>query len=592
MGEVNRVIELKELRWTTRAEVCAQLWQYLLATWPVPGDVPDAKPETGSDGRDRVAELFATIADGTWIPSFKRLLLNRHETYRVRKDAREALRRLRATLSADEIADLLTDPPTSEPPDAFEFVEGLLHLLSDDEAQSVAITCLEQWAPLERAQLLAGVGLELHHLPPELADWVYYRWLEVERPLVADAEYGDEPINLWIADMTERSRPESLRLHLEYWRQAEGEERQDMMDGFGDFSNGVPAEWLADNPEELREFAEALRLTVADLIAYFGAEPLMARLEAGFRAISRTRQADPSDWSVIHDGDFKRMCHLIATWPDADRLPRIRSLFGCPDIETEVRWELCYCLWHDERAEVLTMVQGAAELTGDLELAERVLRRIADAPLPADRHFLRWGAWHEERSRLPYFALQGLEALGEESPEWTVRLETLAGSEDPFLRLQATAALASRGDETRLPEVVREATGALDPCVRGEAIRALGQLRRPGYLPIFQNALWQEQPGYVPPPDPDDEVEDGPSLQPMPCFPAAEEAGLAISRLGTPEALTELVCGFIYMPNIEARWRLIDHLEEHISRLDGRECRDYNIMSHFGWRPEFFGRMP
>jgi HEAT repeat protein len=584
------MIALKELRWTTRAEVCEQLWQWLLATSPTADDVPGQQPESKPDRRDRVAELFATIALESWLPALRQLLRNRHETKWARREACRALVRLRALLPTDEITSLMTELRSGEQERDFHFFAELLPLFDRDESRPVALTCLEQWTPLERAELLVTVSTRLKHLPPKLANWLYQRWLDTDRLLVEDVILGGAPLNFWIVSQTSSERPESLRLLVEHWRGTEGEWRKEMLYRFEAFEKGVPAEWLADKPDELRELAEALRLSVADLIAYFGAEPLMARIEEGFRDISRTRRADPSDWSVIHEGDFKRMVHLMATWPEPDRLARIRSLFGCPDIETEVRWEFCYSLRDEHRADLPTMVQAAAQQAGDLELAERVLRWVADAPVPADRDFLRWGAWQEGRPRLPYYALQGLEALGEESPEWTARLEILARSDDPFLRLQASVALARHGDAARLPEVVRDAAESADACVRGEAVRALGQLRREEYLPLFRRAPWDEQPGYIPAPD---VAEDAPKRSPKaPFIPAAEEAALAIARLGTPEALTALLQGFLFLPETEARWQLEDHLEVCRARIDGREEPPFDTTPWVGWRQEFFGRLP
>ena len=50
-------------------------------------------------------------------------------------------------------------------------------------------------------------------------------------------------------------------------------------------------------------------------------------------------------------------------------MERIRSLFCCPDVETEVRWEFCYYLWKDHRDEVVMLAQYKEGEIGDSQIS-------------------------------------------------------------------------------------------------------------------------------------------------------------------------------------------------------------------------------
>lgn len=592
MKECDPMIDLKSLRWTTRREVCGQLCQALLAETSATDRLAAEECAERSQRREDAARLLALIADGACVPALRHLLLDGRETTWTRSQAGGALVRLGAQLRAEDL------PVCCD----LSFFGSLLPLFHTDEAWPAVQEMLAGWTPLDRTQLLGKIGSDLDEVAPPIADWIYRGWLDADRHLVEDAleVHGvvfrgaarkTEPLNAWIAWQTS-DRPESQTLLLEYWRGAEGEWRAELRDRLWDCDDGVPAACLTGNLEELQELAEALRLTNVDLVAHLGAESLMARAQTKFRAISRRRHADPSDWGAIHDEpEFNRMAHLMAGWPEPDRAERLRSLFCCPDIETEVRWWICHHLWDEQRAETLFLAQAAAKQTGDRELAERVLRWVAEAPVPADRDFLRWGAWHEERTRLPYYALQALEALGESGSAWRARLEALSRSEDPFLRLQAAGALVGHGDEGRLPEIVYAAMTDQDACVRGEAIRVLGMLRREEHGSLFEQALWAPEPRYVPDRPAEEREKTEEAWEEPPFIPAAEEAALALARLGSPAALTALVQASVFHPDREVCFQAERHLEGIIARLDGRD-EPFYVMPWVGWRQEFFGRLP
>jgi hypothetical protein len=574
------MVQLQELRWTTRAEVCATLWQWLTQLSPELCE-PEGQPEEIVEGWRRARALYFLLADETCLPTLRPLLLDRQADRDVRLRACRTLLRLKSTLPTEDLEDLLQDRLLWEgSPDIKDLAE-LYFPFRSEEAQRIARSFLDGRSALDRARLLAGSIRPCEPPPSGWLDWLYDRWLNQDRLVLEEAHcYEHEPMNPWLAYQTSE-RPESLRLLVDYWRRAEGDWRTELRDRLWDFDAGVPAAWVVDAPEDLRELAEALRLTDADLIDYFGPETLLARIEAELRRISRDRRDDPEDYSALHTTEFLRMVSLMTEWPGAGARERIRSLFCDPEIDTEVRWEFCYNLWEERRAELLERVLAAAREAGDLTLAERVLRWVVDDPRPQDRELLQWAAWHEGRPMLTYWALRGLEALGEESTAWRERLETLSRSDEPLLRLQATAALVRRGDDTRLPEIVRDATEAEDACVRGEAVRMLGTLDAAQHLSLLERALWEQSPVFIP------EPEDGPSA----FLPAAEEAALALARLRTPEALTALLQAYLRLPDCGVQWWVDDLLEDLVARWDGREHPSFDAMPWESWRQERFGRL-
>jgi HEAT repeat protein len=281
----------------------------------------------------------------------------------------------------------------------------------------------------------------------------------------------------------------------------------------------------------------------------------------------------------------------MARWPNLGAIERIRSLFCCPDIDTEVRWEFCYYLWDEHRDAVVSLALSAAQQARDLELAARVARWAHEEPRATDRELLWWAAWQDTEWQLPYWALQGLERLGEDSQPWRQRLDTLSRSESPFVRLQAAGALVRRGNGSRLTEIVRDATEAEDACIRGEAIRVLGELGSEEYLPLFERALWADEPVFVCYLDPYEEDPEWRERSRTSYLPVGEEAALALARLGTPGAMTTLIHAFLLLPPREVRLQIEFHLDTLMARMDG-DNQTFDSMPWMGWRQECFGRLP
>jgi hypothetical protein len=99
--------------------------------------------------------------------------------------------------------------------------------------------------------------------------------------------------------------------------------------------------------------------------------------------------------------------------------------------------------------------------------------------------------------------------------------------------------------------------------VRAEAMRVLGEIDAKAHFKLLRHTLL------------DDHQED--SMY----FPAAEEAGLALAHLGTPEAMSALIRAYVVAPG--SLWSsLATYLDTIARRLEGH---DEPIQPYeFGWR--------
>lgn len=298
---------LSSLRWTTRGEVCAELLRY--------SEAPGQDPLTELFLRPRVAELFALLAEEEHIPVLQQLHLDSHANYHVRQTCYDTLVRLEARVPVDELKALLEKKREDGRRCNFGLFEGLFRT---PEAQNAARQVMESWTAAERAWTLTRIGW--HDSLRGLADWLYERWLDEDRCQLEDVEDVEGPLNRTVAWYTAKwmnmKRPESKLILLDYWRRAEGEQRRELQDRLWDFDEGVPAAWVADRPEELRELAESFTLPHADLVSYYGEERLLQIADEKLRDISRQLRAHPDDDSSIETTEFKRMVAMLADWPE------------------------------------------------------------------------------------------------------------------------------------------------------------------------------------------------------------------------------------------------------------------------------------
>jgi HEAT repeat protein len=536
------MLRLEELGWTTRAEVCAQLAEFLLDTRPASGS--RGRPRSSDEpNRSRVLRLFGHLADDSSVPVLRQILWNRREKRSARFQALEALTRLRARLPLEELQKLLESPfvrslwdtdPVAV--DADVSAGEVLTMFRSEEAEQFARSAIDGWSPRERALLLLDVNdLDGEGVAAEWADWLYHRWLREDRPRLQNARRYGLSLNLLVTFETQ-TRPESRALLIERWRRSRGDRRQRCLSSLcGHDDEGVPLECLGDDPRELRELAEALVLRPVDLRTYYGSDSLLQVIEEQIRAIDREPWLEgypsPRSWSV----GFHRLMNLLRTWPEDEIESRLCSLFLCPNLEPDTRERLFRVLWERYRARVGPLVHAAAQDLGAPALARthHDLERMATEPCPADREFLRWAAEQDPEPwpALRYLAVQALEALGERSDGWQQRLLELSRDVNPFVRLQAMAALVRRGDERYSPQIVRDAVEAKAVCVRAEALWILGELDAKQHFDLLRTALLNDHEEFTR----CDAV-------------AAQEAALALVRLGTPEVMTALIRSFLVAP--------------------------------------------
>jgi hypothetical protein len=274
-----------------------------------------------------------------------------------------------------------------------------------------------------------------------------------------------------------------------------------------------------------------------------------------------------SKWFLYQRLCLKRVLDLLDSWPGSRGKERVAALFCCPDLKS-IRRNLFDFLWAHDRDRVASYVLSVTKRLRDHSIAGTALDWMAVDPCAADREFLLWAST-SRTAEFRYHAIQGMEALGEESLLWQQRLEELPRDRYPYVRLHAAGALARRGDASRLAEILREAREAKDVCVRAEAVRVLGEMDAKAHFSLLRQAFVS-----------DHEEHEYPGFGAL-HTPVAEEAGLALARLGTPEAMTALIQAYVVTPGL--LWSsLATYLDAIVRRLEGHDepIEPYE----FGWR--------
>src|SRR5207247_2004496 len=232
--------------------------------------------------------------------------------------------------------------------------------------------------------------------------------------------------------------------------------------------------------------------------------------------------------------DLGRPADRPAQSPDGSVNTRIASLICCPDLHLVLRRELLDVLWRREPALALAILRRAIVEPALLPLAEWLLPYLSRRPRSEDGGFFRWILKQEAHPVARYRAVEALERLGQDGAAWRESLVGMARSPDPYLRVHTLGALARRGEATDLRKLEQIAWRGEHVCVRAEAIRVLGELDAARYLGLLRRTL----------------LEDHAMCGRCPSdLPAAEEAAIALSRLGIPEALTALARGCLAVPD-------------------------------------------
>ncbi|MGV3722739.1 MAG: HEAT repeat domain-containing protein [Actinomycetota bacterium] len=514
--------DLTTLTWTTRAEVAAQLARYLRDTGPPP-DL-EAAPEPSP--RVRATELLRILAVPSQRLLLRALALNHGEEVEVRRNALWALERLGFGLSGGDLQRLLSDSSLygdgdgDEDEDQWFGAEDLLTLARRPDAQAVARRYLLTLSPKDRTQLLAETRLVT---PTPLMEWMYGKWLHEDRHLLA-TDRGPWSANQSVISMM-RERVESRAVLQEMWRASRGEERRELLDALHDdeIEWEFPGELTA---AETTELAEVLALPTEALVAYWGRERLLELLDKRLLD-EHTRQETQRRLRKVNGCDlqaFVRVLRVLRQWsaPDLNEWIAARALGA--KLHEEVRWWLMDTLWRRNRAFAATAII-AALVAGECSLARLFVNWAARNPIESDQMMLREASRPIYSAEFQYYGLCGLARLGESGDEWLSRLDAWTRHAEPRLRIRALGVLARRGDPDARAALLVWTEGRHAVHERAEAIAVLAEVDAPGQFPLLVRALADEER-----PEPRSR-----------CAPVAEEAALAIARLGAPEALTALL---------------------------------------------------
>src|SRR6188768_2321519 len=130
------MLPIEAIRWTSRAEVCDTLVQFLRDTprSPLPPDHPQRCYFRSH--RSEAASLLASLSDAALAPLFREHLLSEREEHTVRVEALRTLREWRVPLPAAELEQLLADRALRGEECCFLFDHEFLPLCGSEEGQS------------------------------------------------------------------------------------------------------------------------------------------------------------------------------------------------------------------------------------------------------------------------------------------------------------------------------------------------------------------------------------------------------------------------------------------------------------------------
>lgn len=549
--------DLSTLTWTTREEVAAHLARFLKVTRQ--GPAPALNPE--SSLRVRATDLLGILKAPAQQNVLRTLALDAQDETEVRRAALRGLARLAAGITDADLTHLLADESLRDEDDEWFGPQDLLILARQPDAQDVALRYLRGLTPEERTRILTHAYVATS---TSLLDWMYARWLNEDRFQLA-ADRGPASANEWAIRMT-LDRPESRGVLLEMWREASGAERRRLLK----LLDSEETDWSLPGdltPAENAELTEALALPVEALLKEWGRDRLFQVLERELLAEHERKLAGRRLRTVIKDeaGTFLRALRVLRNWGDPAVGEWIAERAAGSDLDEEVRSWLMMTLWDRDRVLFSQCILRALE-TGDQRLA-RFIRWTDFGPREADRPALRAAARAEYSSELQYYALCGLERLGEMGPAWEERLAVWSRHPEPRLRIRALAAFARRGDPAARDALLQWAEGPYPLPARAEAISALGGLDAAAFLPLLVGGLaLEEQAGET-----------------LPCAPVAEEAALVLARLGTPVALTALIQSYLSAETPYLQSALEEYLTEIVDAEPGTSP-DLSLPRPRNWR--------
>jgi hypothetical protein len=213
-------------------------------------------------------------------------------------------------------------------------------------------------------------------------------------------------------------------------------------------------------PHAYQAHADCLNLPYEALLEYFTPETLRARIETELRQ-AEDRCASGCGYSHAMTTSTYRALELLQKAPEGALDASLLSLFLCPEMRRHDQYVWRHLrdiyqerLWRFGAEPGRKVVRGWT--TENSRQADRgfALLKLCAEPRPEDRAFL-WRCLDEpEKPEFRFRAIQALETLGVDTPEWRARLQVLAEDADPLSAMEARMALYRRGDSGQLDAIV------------------------------------------------------------------------------------------------------------------------------------------
>ncbi|AKQ70610.1 hypothetical protein A176_007522 [Myxococcus hansupus] len=323
------------LVWSSRENICAQLISLLKAT-----------PPEHIDQRRRIIWMLGSFGGAEQLPLFRALLLDPNEDFDVRDLAQRAGARHGLQLSARELVQLdaehiglrfsLVNLLSFVRLAAFspDLEAALLQLESGRRGRLLIMQRRVQSAPQSpertQAQRASVARLDRHPFrfpspeqvvvaqPHALAEWLFERWYHSDRHTIHEKVDPYERLNLGVA-LAWKERPEAWHLLTEWCQDMSAEElERDLIRVDWGVSRDELARITRTHPALHRRAAEALLLPLPDLIAHWGEEKLLHRLERVVRAESVACKVRYDLVEPPRHSPGPMNCCFNGTWPGAE----------------------------------------------------------------------------------------------------------------------------------------------------------------------------------------------------------------------------------------------------------------------------------
>ncbi|WP_224364440.1 tetratricopeptide repeat protein [Hyalangium versicolor] len=498
--------------------------------------------------RCRIVWLLGIFGGAELLPFLRALLFDPRTGYSLRETVLLVLSKYGLRLSSQELVQLsqrrphLFDPGSS--------LEYLLTCARLEDFGAAMEEVLLRMSPGDLAGILTATGLAPQ--PPELMEWLYARWYESDRHLR----------NLQVA-LAHCERPGAWDLVTEWTREMTAEELGQVFHREGRPFRDELARLASASPALHHRAAEGLLLPLRELLAHFGEDGLLRRLDRVVRA--KSADCTLPHGILNHPPAFRSAVDLLCEWEGARRL--LYQLLGDVEVALEVRGKLLERLCDHDRAAAVRWALVAANSPDNASLVRIVLRYVSSrSPSPEDRS-LCLVALRGSDEEAQGLALLGLLELGESGAGWYDRLISLSSASDPTVRLRALAGLVQQGRSEWLAPLRQMALEGPNRWVRAEALRWLGMLDGEASRPLFMKVLASASAYF--------------SDDARAVFAEAEEAVRALSRRGADEDLSALLDAFVG----GCRSEILDQqLEYHLVRREGHSGTDMPPRGSHDWR--------